>query len=408
MRPGINALGHKVRRYSDKRIAKSEPPAAAAMKPFSKSPLRQGRGPGPGAHFGAPPFPPGPLQAAGPDPLWSARLRAVGPLFLRTPRPLLRRGPCPCAGPLRRGAPAAASRPRSGFLRPRFARRGRAPGVPPGSPARAVCAAARLRGLSLPPLRLGSPSARCGLPPLRSGRPCSAPCSPLRFAWARRVPPCPSAVASVAWRLRCCAPSRLRSARLLLRLGGFGPGGFRPRGLRGLRPLVSACRPRGLAARRACAACFLRRGFPSVLGASGSALLGFRFAAPWRAASLSVGGFAPASLPSLPPPPGARGKREASGLGAPAPDLRSSPLVDSASVGLDNRSVLWYFIYARPVPLLRGLPLSGYPRTAGKPLGRLTRRLFSLPCLSSQTRQNHRSDFPEVNRIYGHRCAFSR
>jgi hypothetical protein len=339
MRPGINALGHKVRRCSDKRIAKSEPPAAAAMKPFSKSPLLQGRGPGPGAHSGAPPFPPGPLQAAGPDPLWSARLRAVGPLFLRTPRPLLRRGPCPCAGPLRRGAPAAASRPRSGFLRPRFARRVRGPGVPPGSPARPLCAAARLRGLSLPPLRLGSPSARCGLPPLRSGRPCSAPCSPLRFAWARRVPPCPSAVASVAWRLRCCAPSRLRSARLLLRLGGVGPGGFLPRGpARAVGPLVLASGPRGfLAARRAPAL--------GLLPLSGLLL--------WLRGS-----------PLLPPRPccprwGLSGGARPPALGALAPALRAPLFVAAASVGLDFPARFGYICLARPVPLLRGLPQKG-------------------------------------------------
>lgn len=56
-----------------------------------------------------------------------------------------------------------------------------------------------------------------------------------------------------------------------------------------------------------------------------SALLGFRFAAPRRAAPVVVGGFSPASLPSLRPPLGACGRREASGLGASPRPLRASP-----------------------------------------------------------------------------------
>ena len=71
--------------------------------------------------------------------VWSSlgcgRPRAPAP-FLRTPRPHLRRGPCPCAGPLRRGAPAAASRARSGGIRPRprWGLAGPAPRASPPAP----------------------------------------------------------------------------------------------------------------------------------------------------------------------------------------------------------------------------------------------------------------------------------
>lgn len=74
---------------------------------------------------------------------------------MRTPRPLLRRGPFPCAGPARRAPPAAAVAGRvrrsapSGLFGPRPPRALRAA---PRSRARPVCAAVRLRGRSLAPL----------------------------------------------------------------------------------------------------------------------------------------------------------------------------------------------------------------------------------------------------------------
>lgn len=101
---------------------------------------------------------------------------------------------------------------------------------------------------------------------------------------------------------------------------------------------------------------------------------------------------------SLPPPrpcrpAGARGEREASGLGGSRPRF-APPAAAAASVavrvggassvvtlaggsfirgtagsGLDILRGLWYICLARPVLLLRGLPLLGYPWTAGKPLG---------------------------------------
>lgn len=288
-----------------------------------------GCGLGPAATRAAP-FPLGPLQAAGPNPLWCAALRAAcGPpsfCALRVPS---------CAASLRGSAPARAACRRCAARVRLFAPSLRSPGPGRGHSPR-LSRSARVRRCAAPwalagPAALGSPSARCGLPPLRSGRPCSAPCSLLRFAGPRRDPPCPPAVASVALRLRCCAPSRLRSARLLLRLGGFGPGGFLPGGPARASPAFFRPCPPGflLRAVRLRPACFLRRGFPSVLGASGSALLGLAWlwlcfalagatvAAPRRAASLRVGGFAPASLPSLPPLRGLAGSARPPALGLP-------------------------------------------------------------------------------------------
>lgn len=136
-------------------------------------------------------FPPRACPLAGP----------VGPIsgharpFLRTPRPHLRRGPCPCAGPLRRGAPAAASRGRSGGFRPRplWGLAGPAPRAsPPALPlglVRRFAAPAALAGPVCPGLPLASrraPSRGVALASSR-GRPWSArgpagspPARPLR------------------------------------------------------------------------------------------------------------------------------------------------------------------------------------------------------------------------------------
>ena len=140
---------------------------------------------------------------------------------------------CACwARPLRAGPPGPASRPRSGVsslaLR---ARRGRAAPFPPGSLARAVCAAVRLRGRSLPPLRFASP--RCAVGFLWAPLLCSG--ALLRFGSARRVPPWSPAL-------------RLRARGLRARgLGGVAavlvalpPGAFFARVLRPLR-----CPPAG-------------------------------------------------------------------------------------------------------------------------------------------------------------------
>lgn len=134
------------------------------------------------------------------------------------------------------------------------------------------------------------------------------------------------------------------------------------------------------------------------------ALLRSRRSAPLRCAQARCcvprPGFPLTSLPSLSAPPGLRGKREASGLGA-APRPSGTPLLclsmacpatvpgspcspcpalcaggaSCSGEGLDFQSVLWYFIPARPVPLLRGLPLGvgvsmdGKNRSVGEPGG---------------------------------------
>lgn len=353
MRPGINALGHKVRRNNTKRIAKSEPPCCCGNEALQQVATLAGARAGSRGPLRGPTLPAWALASSGPRPSAVCAPAGRWPAFLRSPRPLLRRGPCPCAGPLRRGAPAAASRPRSGFLRPRFARRVRGPGVPPGSPARPLCAAARLRGLSLPPLRLGSPSVRCGLPPLRSGRPCSAPCSPLRFAWARRVPPCPSAVASVA-----LAAPLLRAFALALR-----------------SPAPPARRrwPRRLPAPGACAgrwpACFGLRP-PGLVGCAPRACA--RLAASVGAASVAAG-FSPASPPPLPPPLGALGGREASGLGGSRPRPSGSPFLSLLLPwGLTFRRGYDTFVWRGPFRFFGGRPFRGVH-------GRLENRLVERP-----------------------------
>lgn len=169
-----------------------------------------------------------------PHPLLCARL--VGPLArpFCALRVLPRRGPCPCARPLRRGAPAAASRARSVARLPRAfsALAGPAPrGFPPGSPARG-------------PARGPSPAsvpARCRRCPGLALAALRAPCSvalassrarPLGFASARRVPPAPSA-ARLRGRL-APAPGACAALRAAC-LGPLAPGALaaRPR-LRGL------------------------------------------------------------------------------------------------------------------------------------------------------------------------------
>lgn len=200
---------------------------------------------------------------------------------LRAPR--LRRGPCPCAGSLRRGAPGAAARARFvARLPPCAALRSPGPPLGPSPPALSLGPCAPLRGSAgarWPRCAWVRAALGCGLPALRSGRPCSASPSPLRFAWPRRAPPGPARFAASG-------------------AAASGPGGpARPFG-----PLVSPPAPGALARR-------------------------------WRAARVPWGplrlvasvralcrpGFSPASPPPLPPPLGAPGEREASGLGAPAP-----------------------------------------------------------------------------------------
>lgn len=240
-------------------------------------------GPAPGAH----PSRLGPCFDAGPDPLWCAALRS-GPLVPRCPfgapsALFARSGSLSAPGPLplRRSPPGRAAR---ALCRP----------LRPGPPARSLgrlCAPSGLRGLSLAPLRLARPPPAAGS---LFGRPCSAPCSLLRFAGS---PPGPPGA---------------------LPLRGFGGFPRRPCGLLG-----GALLPRGPA-----------RAFGPLLVASGP-----------RGFSLARGGLPPLAVPRwlqgspcLPPAPaaplGLAGSARPPALGAPAPALRAPPVVGGASAAL--------------------------------------------------------------------------
>lgn len=183
------------------------------------------------------------------------------PLFAHSASALAPGPPAPAR--VRSGAarPAPASRPRSGARRPSSASLrppGPGPGGgPPALPLGRLCAASRLRGRSLAPLRLGSASAvlRASSAALRS--PLLRSASPLRFAWPRRVPPPPVRFAAsgpvasapgacAALRAACCASGPLRFA------GRWPAARARLRALRCRRPGCCAClraaRVRGCAA----------------------------------------------------------------------------------------------------------------------------------------------------------------
>lgn len=264
-------------------------------------------GPTPGPH----PSRLGPCFDAGPDPLWCAALRS-GPLVPRCPfgapsALFARSGSLSAPGPLplRRSPPGRAAR---ALCRP----------LRPGPPARSLgrlCAPSGLRGLSLAPLRLARPPPAAGS---LFGRPCSAPCSLLRFAGSPPGPP-------GALPLRGFGGFPRRPCGLL-------GGALLPRGLRGLRPLFPASGPGAFAA---------RGGFPP-LAVPLSVLL------PWLRGS-----------PLLPPRPcrprwGLSGSARPPALGAPAPALRAPPVVGGASAALPA-----------------ALPLSAAPQ--GFPLARFAR-----------------------------------
>lgn len=170
--------------------------------------------------------------------------------LLATPLGHLPRGPCPRAAPLRAGPPAAGSRARSGVCAlASLAGPGPRPS-PPGSPARPLCAAVRLRGLSLAPGPLPPHPLRCGLPavalaPLRggcgpAGGPAGAPSGPpaLRRLRGRLAPP--------RGRWRPCgrllrpAPGALCSARLRACAVRFAVGFVVPFGLSPAPPRPAA------------------------------------------------------------------------------------------------------------------------------------------------------------------------
>ena len=191
------------------------PPAASLRCAGSRRPPwgAAPRGPGPL---------PGPTRAARlgalrcPRHKWCARW-ARWALFRPACGPPLRRGPFPRAGPAAACAPAPASRLRSGRFGPRFARRRRARGVPPGSPARGRAASflRPSRPARWPRLPSAPAALRCGLP-IRS------PLLRLALGLVQRVaPPGPP----------------------FPRPSGFGPGPLPPGGCAGLSPGFSAPAP---------------------------------------------------------------------------------------------------------------------------------------------------------------------
>lgn len=200
---------------------------------------------------------------------------APRPALLRTPRPHSRRGPCPCAGPLRRGAPAAASRGRSGGIRPRplWGLAGPAPRAsPPALPLGLVRRYAAPAALAGPVWPGASPRFAAGSP--RKGGVALA---------SSRGRPCPAR-----------GPAGSPPARPLR---GFGGGWLLPRGARAaFGPRFFAPRPRGFFPRPRPRG--LRAEAPAV---SASALFN---RCPWSLGS------PPSPLPS-PAPAGGRGRRGA-------------------------------------------------------------------------------------------------
>lgn len=226
------------------------------------------------------------------------------------------------------GAPSPARVRFAGAHRPRLRRPGPAhcalpsvagagpPLLPPHSAVRAVCAAARLRGLSLPPTAPASASAalRASFASLSV-----ALASLVRVRWAARGP----------WGVRCGPP-----------VGASGPVGSTrgPPGAAFGRAFF-AWGPRFFARFARCsrppAAAALSVAFGRFLG-QGAVLAG-----PFSVVGLVAAtfdrfcggrvGFSPVPLPSPPPLLGAPGKREASGLGASRPRASPSPLRPAAS-----------------------------------------------------------------------------
>lgn len=218
--------------------------------------------PGPGAAR-APPGPLGSSAALRRHQRYARRSRLSAGPFLRTPRPLLRRGPCPCAGRsgAARPAPLRGPGPAHGAL---ASLAGPAPrGSPPAPSLGRLCAATRLRGRSLAPSGSGSGiRSGCGLP-VRSPLLRSASAAPQRVAppgpprpvplrgLRGRLPPAPGGPrpSAAVWWLRppgpCCAPAPARACwclfRAAVRAVGLSPAPPRPAapagGLRGARGL---------------------------------------------------------------------------------------------------------------------------------------------------------------------------
>ena len=233
--------------------------------------------PGPGAAR-APPGPLGSSAALRRHQRYARRSRLSAGPFMRTPRPLLRRGPCPCAGRsgAARPAPLRGPGPAHGAL---ASLAGPAPrGSPPAPSLGRLCAAARLRGRSL------APSGSRLRHPLRLRAPCSVALAPLRLRRAPARGPAGSPPPRPASRASGAAAS-----------GPGGPAAF-GRGLGG-------CAPRGLAAR------------PRLRGLAGASFV--PLCSPWGS---------PLRPPAPPPPLGAPGSaRPVAGLRPPSRLRRAGP-----------------------------------------------------------------------------------
>lgn len=185
-------------------------------------------------------------------------LRFSPPLFAHSRTAAPQRVAC-CARPLRGGGPASRYRgpgPAPSAL-PSVAGAGPQP-FPPGLFARAVCALARSVAARYHRSAFGPASRCCGLPPLCCGRPCVALPWPGALRWSPGPPLGLSAAQLRPFGARASGPA---AAALLLRLRARSAP--RPGPCGGLRPPLSALRPR---------ACFAARVLrPLALGAGSGA-----------------------------------------------------------------------------------------------------------------------------------------
>ena len=343
----------------------------------------RGCGPGPGATR-APPFPLGPLQAAGPNPLRCAALRAAcgPPSFwpLRVPS---------CAG-----APAPARVP-SGP--------GRLP--PLRGPGPAFCALASLAG--------AGPRA---FPPALS----LGPCAPLRGSVASRWPRC----AWVALRpLRASAASLWSPLLCSVRppaLRGFPAGSPLARPLSRLRarrlpaPGPARASPAccGLSAPGLCCAGRLRPLLPPAGVPVRPRCLRFRAAwVPLRGSQARCLSADRGLRPCLPPVPAAPsgGSREAEGcaLGVPTPAPLARPLWSLLlPLGLTFGPFYGTIGFGRLRRPFLGPPRSGCPWCSRNRLG-FARAVLFLPFRRSLRRSDRRSDFRRSTKFTGPGAAFS-
>lgn len=365
MRPGINALGHKVRRNNTKRIAKSEPPCCCGNEALQQVATLAGARAGSRGPLRGPTLPAWALASSGPRPSVVCAPAGRWPAFFAHSASPVAPGPLPLRGS------AAARRACRRFAAPvrLFAPSLRSPGPGPGrSPRlsrsalvrrfaapRALAAPAAL-GVALRPLRasaaaLWSPLLCSALPSaLRVGPP--GPPLPVRCRLRRFG-------GSAAARLRACAPLACSSGSAAL-----APAASCPGGLRG--PLARLFWPPApgafwLRAARLRSACCLCRGCLSLAALACRLLL-----LPWLRGS-----------PCLPPAPaaplGLAGSARPPALGALAPALRAPPFLSLLLPwGLTFRRGYDTFVWRGPCRFFGGRPFRGVH-------GRLENRLVERP-----------------------------